>query len=92
MDAYEVLNTTASASSSTAILELTGVHKVFDSAAKIACKGQEDFHVKHNGGYMIPTHSKIGQGMRIHFDKLLDEFGKNELIQFVSTMVLSIST
>ena len=29
---------------------------------------------------MIPTHSKIGQGMRIHFEKLLNEFGKNELI------------
>ena len=29
---------------------------------------------------MIPTHSKIGQGMRIHFDKLLNEYGKNELI------------
>ena len=29
---------------------------------------------------MIPTHSKIGQGMRIHFEKLLDEYGKNELI------------
>ena len=29
---------------------------------------------------MIPTHSKIGQGMRIHFEKLLNEYGKNELI------------
>ena len=29
---------------------------------------------------MIPTHSKIGQGMRIHFEKLLDDYGKNELI------------
>ena len=29
---------------------------------------------------MIPTHSKIGQGMRTHFEKLLNEYGKNELI------------
>ena len=29
---------------------------------------------------MIPTHSKIGQGMRIHFEKLFTEYGKNELI------------
>ena len=29
---------------------------------------------------MIPTHSKIGQGMRILFEKLLDEYGKDELI------------
>ena len=70
MDAYEVLNSTASASSSRAILELTKVPEVLDSAAKIACK-EQDFYVKHNGGYMIPTHSKIGQGMRIHFEKIV---------------------
>ena len=29
---------------------------------------------------MIPLHSKIGQGMRIHFDKLVNWHGKNELI------------
>ena len=29
---------------------------------------------------MIPIHSKIGQGMRIHFEKLSNEYGKNELI------------
>ena len=29
---------------------------------------------------MIPTHSKFGQGLRIHFENLLDEYGKNELI------------
>ena len=32
------------------------------------------------GGYMIPIHSKIGQGMRIRFKKLVDWHGKNELI------------
>ena len=29
---------------------------------------------------MIPIHSKIGQGMRIHFEKLVNWHGKNELI------------
>ena len=29
---------------------------------------------------MIPIHSKIGQGMKIHFEKLVNRYGKNELI------------
>ena len=29
---------------------------------------------------MILVHSKIGQGMRIHFEKLVNWHGKNELI------------
>ena len=29
---------------------------------------------------MIPIHSNIGQGTRIHFDKLVNWYGKNELI------------
>ena len=39
---------------------LTGAHKVLCSAAEIACKGRQDFHFGHDGGYMIPIHSKIG--------------------------------
>ena len=50
------------------------------SAAEIACKEQQDFSLGQDGGYMIPTHSKIGRGMRIHFEKLLDEDGQNEVI------------
>ena len=46
---------------------LTGAHKVLCSAAEIACKGRQVFYLGHDGGYMIPVHSKIGQGMRIHF-------------------------
>ena len=80
MNACEVLNGIALAPSSRAIPELTGVPKVLDIAAKIACKEQQDFYVKHNGGYTIPIHSKIGQGMRIHLEKLLDEYGRNDLI------------
>ena len=68
-DAHEVLNNTASASASAPA----------SGAAGIACKEQQDFYVRHNGGYMIPTHSKIGQEMRIQFEKLLLEYGKNEL-------------
>ena len=34
----------------------------------------------HDGGYMIPTHSRIGQELRLHFVNFLDEHGKNELI------------
>ena len=45
----------------------------------IACKEQQDFCVKHNGN-TIPTHNNIGQGVRLHFEKLLDECGKDELI------------
>ena len=48
---------------------LTGVHKVLCSAAEIACRGRQDFYLGHNGGYMI-LHSKIGQGMGIHFEKI----------------------
>ena len=51
------------------------VPKIFDRAAKIACKEQQD-----TGASMIPTHSKLGQGMRIQFEKLLDEHGHNVLI------------
>ena len=29
---------------------------------------------------MIPIHSKIGQGMRHHFEKLVNWHGKNELV------------
>ena len=29
---------------------------------------------------MIPIHSKIGQRMRIHFEKLVNWYAKNELI------------
>ena len=43
------------------------------SAVEIACKEQQDFNLGHDGVYMIPIHSKIGQGMRIHFEKLVIE-------------------
>ena len=59
---------------------LTGVHKVLCRAAEIACKGRQDFNLGDDGGYMIPIHSKIGQGMRIHFEKLVNWHGKNDLI------------
>ena len=59
---------------------LSGVQKVLCSAAEIARKGRQDFYLGHDGGYMIPIYSKIGQGKRIHFEKLVNWHGKNELI------------
>ena len=61
---------------------LTALHKVLCSAAEIACKGRQDFYLGHHGGYMFPIHCKIGQGMRILFEKLVNWHGKNELIPF----------
>ena len=59
---------------------LTGAHKVLCSAAEIARKGRQDFYLGHDGGHMTPIHSKIGQGLRIHFEKMVIWHGKNELI------------
>ena len=46
--------------------------KVLCSAAEIACKEQQDFYLGHDGGYVIPIHSTIGQGMRLHEKKLVN--------------------
>ena len=43
---------------------LTGVHKVLRSAAEIACTGRQASYFGHDGGYITPIHSKIGQEMR----------------------------
>ena len=59
---------------------LTGAHKVLCSAAEIACKGRQDFCLGHDGGYMIPIHSEIGQGLRTHIEKLVRWHGRNGLI------------
>ena len=56
------------------------VQKVLCSAAEIACKGRQDFYLEHDGGHMILIHNKIGQGMRVHFEKWVNWHGKNELI------------
>ena len=50
---------------------------VLCSAAEIARVGTQDFYLRHDGGYMIPIHSKIGQGMKVHFEKLVNWHGKN---------------
>ena len=59
---------------------LTDAHQVLCSAAEIAYKEQQDFHVEHDGGYIIPIHIKIGQGTIISFEKLLNENGMKSLI------------
>ena len=56
---------------------LIGEHKVLCSAAEIARVGRQDFHLGHDGGYMIPIYSKNGQGMRNHFEKLVSWYGNN---------------
>ena len=43
-------------------------------------QGRQDSYLGHDGGYTIPIHSEIGQGMRTHFEKLVNWHGKNELI------------
>ena len=65
---------------------------VLCSAAEIACKGRQDFSLLHDGGHLIPIQSKIGQGMRIHFRKLVNWHGKNELTPIFSKTTFSIST
>ena len=61
-------------------MKTVSLHKVLCSAAEIACKGRQDFYFGHDGGYTIPIHSKIGQGMRTHFEKLVTWHGKSEII------------
>ena len=58
---------------------LSGVHKMLCRAAEIARLGRQDFYLGHDGGYMIPITSDVGQGMRNHFGKLVSWYGKNEL-------------
>ena len=53
---------------------------------------RQDFHLGYDGGYMIPMHSKIGQSMRIIFEKLVNWHGKNELIPVYLDNIFSIST
>ena len=69
MDAHEVCCSTASAYASAPASE----------AAEIAYKEQQDY-VGHDGGYMISIQSKICQGTRNHFEKLLIECGMSDLI------------
>ena len=60
--------------------ESSDVHKVRCDAAEIMSKEQQDFHVEYDGDYMIQIHSKICQGTRNHFGKLLNEYGMSDLI------------
>ena len=56
------------------------VCKVLCCAGEIACKGRQAFHLGHDGGYMIPVHSKFGQEMRIHFERLVSWYRSTQLI------------
>ena len=62
---------------------LRSLHGRLLGASEIACKGRQDFCLEHDAGYVIPFHSKICQGMRTHFEKLVNWYGKKELILVV---------
>ena len=65
---------------------------VLCSAAEIARKGRQDFYMGHDGGFMLPIHSKTGQGMKTHFEELVNWHGRNELIPvYLEQKTLSIS-
>ena len=71
---------------------LTGVHKVLCGAAEIARVGRQDFYLGHDGEHMIPICSKIGQGMRNHFEKLVSWCGRTSFVQFIPKTTFSISS
>ena len=58
---------------------LSGAHKVFCSAGEIACNGHQNFYLGSGDGFVIPVHSKIGQEMRIHFERLVSWYGRIQL-------------
>ena len=60
---------------------LTGAHEVLCSAAEIACKGEQDFYFGTRWWYMIPIHTNICQGMRIHLETLVKK-GMERTISF----------
>ena len=59
---------------------LAGSHKVLCSAGEIVCKGRHDFFLGSDGGCVIPVHSKIGHAMRMHFERLVNWYGRKQLI------------
>ena len=59
---------------------LTGAHKMLCSAAEIACKGRQDFHLGHNWFHDPDSQQNWSGNERTHFEKLINWHGKNELI------------
>ena len=47
-------------------------------AAEIACQ-RRHFYLGHDGGFMIPVHSKIGQAMRMYSEKRVNWYGRTQL-------------
>ena len=58
--------------------------KVLCSAGDIACQGRQEFDCGSDSGIMIPVHSKIGQEMRIHFERLVSWYRRKQLIPVYS--------
>ena len=38
---------------------------------EIACEGHQDFDMGSDGGFMNTAHRKVGQEMRIHFERVM---------------------
>ena len=53
------------------------VHKILVSGVKV-CK-LSDVWLGHDGGYIIPQHTQIYKEMRKQFDKLVKQYGTQEL-------------
>ena len=59
---------------------LIGVHNVLCSAGEIACNGRHDFYLGSDGGFLMPVHSKSCQAMTMHFERLVNWYGRKQLI------------
>ena len=50
------------------------------NAGENACKGHEDVDLGSDGGFMILADSNIEKEMRVHFERLVRWYGRQELI------------
>ena len=69
----------------------THTHKKCCAVLQVShAKGRQDFHLRSDGGFVIPVHSNIGNEMRMHFERLASWYGRKQLIPFFSRTTLSI--
>ena len=77
MGAHQVLCSNASASAPAQTVP--DIHRVRCSTAEIAYKEQQEFYVEHDGGYMIPIHTKIGKEQEVILRKCSTEVAHSSL-------------
>ena len=58
--------------------------KFLRSVGEIACEGHQDFHVGSDGGFMFTAHRKVGQEMRIHFERVVSWYQGTQLMPLYS--------